>query len=134
MRKKGSTKPVQNHEAESYFLKAKEFYSSMKLEEEFEKWNTVGLCGVHCAISASDALLAIQAKIRSKSQNHYDVVSLVRQHIVHPETKIQTNRLERIIKLKNVVEYEGEMFTQKQAKSIVLDVERYFAWVNEICN
>ena len=104
----------------------------MKLEEDFENWNTVGLCGVHCAISASDALLAKFAKVRNVSQNHYDCVALIRQHILHSETKAQSNRLESIIKTKNLVEYMGDPFTEKQAKIVFLDVERYFIWAKEL--
>ena len=132
MRKIGGIKPAQTGEAENYFSKAKEFNSSMKLEAEFENWNTVGLCGVHCAISASDALLAKYAKIRNTSQNHYDAVDLIRQHIVSDEAKVQASRLEKIIRLKNVVEYAGEPFTEKQARTMVQDVERYFAWVLQL--
>ena len=88
MKKTGKTKPIQPQDADHYFKKAQEFFYSMKLEAEFENWNTVGLCGVHCAISASDALLAKFAKVRNVSQNHYDSVTLIRQHIGHSDTKI----------------------------------------------
>ncbi len=128
----GKTRAAPSHSAGGYFLKAKEFYKSMKLEAEFENWNTVGLCGVHCAISASDSVLAKFAKIRNISQNHYDCVQLIKQHIAHKESDKQANRLRKIIEMKNLVEYLGDPFTEKQAKELSVNVDRYFEWAKQL--
>ena len=129
MKRIGKTRAASAHLGDAYFLKAKEFFNSMKLEAEFENWNSVGLCGVHCAISASDAILAKFAKIRNVSENHNDCAQLIKTHFAHSETSAQASRLDRIIRVKNIIEYLGESFTENQAREVYKNVERYFDWV-----
>lgn len=45
------------------------------MHEAFEKqnWNAVGLTAIHCMISATDAVLAYTAGIRSISRDHREM-------------------------------------------------------------
>ncbi len=103
----------------------------MKTAKENGDWNACGLTGVHCAISASDALLVNKAGIRSRGESHYDVISLLGEKIKSPELKDQTRRLAHILNKKNLVEYEDRQFSASEADALEKDVERYFSWVKK---
>lgn len=125
------TKEIERIRASIYLQKAGEFFTSMKTAKENGDWDACGLNGIHCAISASDALLVNKAGIRSRGESHTDVVSLLEEKIKTPELKEQTRRLVHILNKKNLVEYEDRQFTASEADALEKDVERYFSWVKK---
>jgi len=120
---------VNSAKANVYWEKAKEFYETMLETFNAGRWNSAGLEGVHCAISVTDALLAKKVGLRSIGKSHFDVLELVIKNIKDERASEQVERLRKIINKKNLVEYEDREFSQKEAESLVKDVERYFNWV-----
>jgi HEPN domain-containing protein len=112
-----------------YLKKGQDFYRAMQRSLAEGNWNSVGLEAVHCAISATDALLAYAGGIRSTGQDHGDAARLLRETIHSPDTVRNSAHLLRIIEMKNVVEYEARDFTGEEAQDIAKHVERYLAWV-----
>ena len=129
------TRNVTSTEAESYLNKAKEFYLSMIDEHQAGRWNAAGLAAVHCAISASDAVLGKIANVRSAGHDHSDVLALLREKVKgigHSErTGEQVARLSRILGQKNLIEYESREFRRPECESLVKDVGRYFEWAKQ---
>ena len=127
--KKRSTKSVSEQEALSYLKKAEEFYLTMAEAFQKGRWNAAGLAGVHCAISATDALLGKKARIRSSGESHLEAVRLLKQYISDPNVGAQSQRLYRVLSEKSLVEYDSREFRQAEAAAVVKDVGRYFEWV-----
>ena len=125
------TKAIDKSRASIYLEKAGEFFTAMKTARENGDWNACGLNGVHCGISATDALLVKKAGIRSRGESHYDVLSLLKEKINAQELKEQVRRLENILNKKNLIEYEDREFTSSEADALEKDVERYFSWVKK---
>ena len=125
------TKEIERTRASIYLKKAGEFFTSMKTAKENGDWNACGLNGIHCAISATDALLVRKSGIRSRGESHYDVIALLGEKINAPELKEQTRRLAHILNKKNLVEYEDREFIASEADALEKDVERYFSWVKK---
>ena len=96
------------------------------------RWNSAGLAGVHCAISATDAALGIKAKVRSAGESHYEAVDLLCIHIKHGNINTQSARLTRILGQKSIVEYDSREFTEREASDITKDVGRYLDWVKTL--
>lgn len=92
------------------------------------RWNAAGLEGIHCVISATDALLGLKAKLRPAGESHYEAIDVLRQYVKNEATSQQASRLARILEKKNVVEYEGRKFTEPEAAAVVKDVSRYLEW------
>lgn len=115
-----------------YWEKAMEFFEAMVDASQKRNWNAVGLAGVHCCISATDALLVKHAGLRSSSASHQDVVGLVRSHINHPDASKQSRRLAEILAQKNLIEYVDESYTERQAQALKLNVERYLDWARKL--
>lgn len=127
--KKRSTRSVTEQEALSYLRKAEEFYLTMTEAFEKRRWDSAGLAGVHCVISATDAVLGKKARIRSAGESHFEAVQLLKQHVQDAHAGAQSQRLARILSDKSLVEYDSRQFHEDEAASIVKDVGRYLEWV-----
>lgn len=127
--KKRSVRPVTEQEAASYLRKAEEFYLTMTEAFQKRRWNSAGLAGVHCAISATDAALGKKARLRPSGESHHEAVELLKQHIQDPAAAAQAHRLSRVLAEKNLVEYDSREFRESEAAAIAKDVGRYLEWV-----
>ena len=125
-------KKVDRHEFQDYFTKASEFHDTMNECFERGRWNSAALEAVHCAISANDALTIWSQGIKCSSPNHEDAVTLLQSLAGIKEVKEGANHLLRVIKKKNLVEYEGRKFAQKEAEEILLHGDRFFKWVSSL--
>src|ERR1700686_3237423 len=102
--KKRSTRSVSEQEALAYLRKAEEFYLTMTEAFQKRRWNSAGLAGVHCAISATDAVLGKKARLRSAGESHYEAVQLLKQHVQDSGAAAQAQRLHRVLSEKSLVE------------------------------
>jgi len=130
--KKHRTRHVSEAEARSYLKKAEEFFQTMLESYRQRRWNSAGLNGVHCAISATDAAMGIKARLRSAGESHYEAVELLNLHIEHGNVGAQSARLTRILGQKSSVEYDSREFTEQEASDITKDVGRYLDWVKTL--
>jgi len=103
----------------------------MHQAKDRNKWNAVGLNGVHCTISSNDALLVFYAGIRSAREDYNVAVELLSSPVKFPEVKSKSQILRRILARKNLIEYENRGFTQKEALDIIKLVDRFYRWVKE---
>lgn len=131
-----SAKKVRYSEVEKtvhviFLEKAASFYRAMSASYRDENWYSVGLEAVHCAISATDVLLAKKCGIKSTGKDHMDVIRLMQDKLGNM-AKDQTATLSRIINMKNQVEYQDRIFTRKEAEEILARTSRYYGWVKEI--
>jgi len=130
--KKARTRNVSKTEAKIYLDKGEQFLRTMREAVKNEDWDAAGLNAIHAAISANDALLGMRHGIRPSSPNHGDAAVLLSQHEKSEDAKKNANRLDRMIRKKNLVEYEGRKLAKSEATGMATDAERFFAWVNNI--
>lgn len=97
-----------------------------------QNWNAAGLAGVHCCISATDALLVKHAGVRSSSDSHQDVIGLLQAKIRDADVAKQARRLGEILAQKNLIEYIDKSYTENDALPLKLSVERYMEWVRKL--
>ncbi|HBA59374.1 MAG TPA: hypothetical protein DCZ92_00850 [Elusimicrobia bacterium] len=115
-----------------YWDKAMEFFESMVDAALKHNWNAAGLAGVHCCISATDALLVKHAGVRSSSDSHQDVVGLLQSTIRDEAVSKQAKRLGEILAQKNLIEYIDKSYTEKDAVALKVSVERYIEWARRV--
>lgn len=126
--RKAKTRSITESEARSYLDKAKQHHEAMQDEFGLERWNTAALIGVHCAISAADAVLGKSAGIRSAGESHADAAQLIRTHVKDEAAERQAQRFLKIIQEKNFVAYDSREFTRAEAADLIKDVGRFFEW------
>jgi HEPN domain-containing protein len=92
-------------------------------------WEAAGINAVHCAISANDAALAAIPAIKVTSKDHRYAVRLLSSRLKGEDVQAAAKRLAIIISRKGRVEYEQKRLSEKEARSLVLDAERFLDWV-----
>lgn len=132
MVKKARTRNVSKTEAKAYLDKGEQFLRTMREAVKNEDWDAVGLNAIHGVISANDALLGTRHGIRPSSPDHGDAAVLLNQYEKSEDAKKNANRLDRMIRKKNLVEYEGRKLTKSEATVLATDAERFFTWVRSI--
>lgn len=129
-----SIKPINTSAAITYFEKAIDFYHTMLICYQNQNWNSLGLTGVHCVISLSDALLAKYGKVRNTSSDHRVAAELLKQYVTDAEVDKQSSNFIRIIARKNLIEYESRCFNEKESIEIMKQVERFYNWASKLMN
>ena len=114
--------------ARIYFQKSTEFFESMQEAMQDERWNAVGLNAVHCAISACDAVLVRHTGQRSASSDHDAAASLLKTLVDLPDVRQKRETFIRILKEKNLIEYEEREISRRDAAELAKLTERFYRW------
>lgn len=81
---------------------------------------------IHSGIASLDALCVYYLGQRHAGQNHEDAIILFRsiRQLDREDTDSMVNRVTKILKMKNMAEYEERLVHQTEAQSILKDAER----------
>ncbi|MFA5804364.1 MAG: HEPN domain-containing protein [Melioribacteraceae bacterium] len=135
MPKEAKTIKVDKTAAIKYSAIGKSFYDAAISERELRCWNAAGLLIVHSAIAYADALTIKYGGVKSKSENHQDVVKLLEIVVKESESKnIALNQLERLIAHKSTVAYSGELYDEQDIDKLFKHLERFKTWVEKQLN
>lgn len=132
MPKKYSTAEVEKSKYVNFFKKSLEFYQTMKDALDRQLWSSAGLAAVHAGISANDALLIYFHGLRSTSPDHQDAVNLTLSLMNQEGTKEAAGHLRKLIARKNLIEYEGKVFSKADAEEAAKHSERFINWVKHL--
>ncbi len=124
------TRNVETHKFKGFWNKAVEFHKYMKNAEGENDWNAAALNAIHCAISSADALCVFYRGERSVSQRHEDAYKLLRELPV-PSAEEKAKQFVQIISSKNLVEYSDDEPSEKDARKLVLQTDRFFSWAKD---
>jgi len=114
--------------AKDYLKKAEDNYNQMLTALEASNFNAAGTLALQCAISSADAICVYEKRIRSISDDHLDVCDLV-SSIALPDAREKANILKRVIRKKNMVQYERRNIYQIEANEITKAASRFYQWV-----
>ncbi len=111
-----------------YLARSREFALQMERAVADGAWNSVGLLGVHCVISACDALTVQRTGQRWSGQDHAGVISMVGSlHLSEGDRTLR--HIAHVLEAKHRVEYESREFTKKEAEEVRLGASRILSWV-----
>ena len=65
------------------------------------------------------------------SEDHNDSVKLFRSIKADDDTAMNANRISRVLRMKNMAEYEERLVTQSEADKILQDAERLAEFVRK---
>lgn len=112
-----------------YLKKALQFFNVMKMCLQDGEWDAVLLNGIHASISINDALTIFRLGKRSSGKSHQEATILLSQVVAgQEEGKKNVSRLSQILDAKNAVEYESRCFSEKEARHLAQQVERFVEW------
>jgi len=122
------TRSVSPQAAGNYLKKAQEFATAMETALERKNWNAAALAAVHAAISAGDAMLAAFVGLRSSDQDHRQIITLLADHL-GKDGEQASRHVQRVIAMKNLVEYEERLIRQTEANQMATHIRRLMTLV-----
>jgi hypothetical protein len=124
---------VEKHLYSNYLRKAREYIDGMKDELINQRWNLAVLAGVHCAISACDALTIFFLGRKHKGIKHADAAKLLAstEDLDPRELREKSSQFISILDFKTPVEYDKTVFKESDARELAKRVERFYGWVKE---
>jgi len=132
MTNKIRTRKVNKSLYSNYLKRAKECYMAAIECLKNEDWNAATICVIHACISACDAMCIYFLGIRHAGENHNNAVRLFKTiRIQDGNLSKNANRLNRILSIKNMAEYEERLVFKSEAEKIVKDMERFFNYVRK---
>lgn len=112
---------------------ADNFWDASRLAYEFDYFNAAGVLIVHSVIALADALTIRLGGVKCRGENHYEIVSLLKDLVPDSTQKNRAlNHFTSIIDHKNTVSYSGEIYTQKDVEKIIRHGERFSDWARAI--
>lgn len=130
MTPKFKTKDVAKSMSYNYLKKAEECFHAARNSLNGCEWNASAINAIHCCISACDAMCVYALGRRHSGENHNEAASLFKTiKSGDEEINNNTNRLLRILRIKNIAEYEERLMTRGEAEKMIKDCERFFEYV-----
>lgn len=125
------TQKIEKHLYPNYLKKAQEYLDGMKDELASKRWNLAVLAGVHCAISACDALTIFFLGRKHKGIKHADAAKLLAsiEGLDPKELREKSSQFISILDFKTPVEYNKTVFKESNARELAKRVERFYSWV-----
>ncbi len=122
-------------EVEHFLGRARDFFEGARLlQDDMAHYKfSSALLGIHCAISYADALRVGMGSKNLSSDNHLDAVADLESMLTlrrYEKVKGAT-RLKAILSKKSQIAYNLQATNEKEAKEILLQVERFAAWAEE---
>lgn len=110
----------------NYLVRAEECLSAAKQSCAQGHWNASSISAIHSGIASLDALCVYYLGQRHAGQNHEDAITLFKniQQLDREDINSIANRVIRILKMKNMAEYEERLVHQAEAQNILKDAER----------
>jgi hypothetical protein len=124
------TQKVEKHLYSNYLRKAQEYLEGMKDELTDRRWNLAVLAGIHCAISACDALTVFFSGKKHKGIKHADAAKLLAsmEGLDPKELREKSNQFISILDFKTPVEYDKTVFAESDARELAKRAERFYGW------
>lgn len=123
---KVKTSKVERSLYTNYLVRAEECLSAARHSLSLNEWNASAINAIHSGIASLDALCVYYLGQRHAGQNHEDAIILFRsiKQLNREDIDTIANRVIKILKMKNMAEYEERLVQQKEAQSILKDAER----------
>lgn len=114
--------------AVNFWRRATQCAASMNDAIERGHWEAAAINAVHCAISSNDAVLVALRGIKPIGADHKDAVRVLAAQLKEQDAQKAAKRLGIIISKKSRVEYDQKRTTEKEARDLVLDAQRFYEW------
>lgn len=95
------------------------------------EWNAATINAIHSCIAACDAMCVYFLGKRHAGENHNDAVALFRTIKNSKEIDTNASRIARILRVKNMAEYEERLVYEPEAQKVSKDCERFLEYVTK---
>ncbi len=135
MVRKSKRKEVDNATFAKFLQVSRNFEEGAQVAYEFEYFNAAGVLIIHAAIALGDALTIKSGGVKCIGENHYEIISLIKDNIPGDEKMTKAlNQLEAIISHKNSISYSGDIYTKQDLDKLTKNFTRFSEWAKAILN
>ena len=114
----------------NYLKRAQEYLHAAKNSFAISEWNAATINAIHACIAGCDAMCVYFLGKRHAGEDHNDAVSLFKTiKAGDEELNTNANRILRILRIKNMAEYEERLVYKSEAEKVLKDCERFFEYV-----
>jgi uncharacterized protein (UPF0332 family) len=132
MAPKPATRDVQKSLYVNFLKRAEECMHAAQTSFSNQEWNAATINVIHSCIAACDAMCVYFLGKRHAGENHEEVINLfVTIKGDNEEMKNNANRILRILRIKNMAEYEERLVYRLEAEKVLKDCERFFTFVKK---
>ena len=130
MTSKFRTRDVTKSLYTNYLKRAEECIHAAKNSFANQEWNAAAINAIHSCISACDAMCVYFLGKRHAGESHNDAVNLFKTiKMGDKEISTNSNRIIRILSIKNMAEYEERLVHRSEAEKVLKDCERFLEYV-----
>jgi len=115
----------------NYLKRAEECLHAAQNSFATQEWNAATISAIHACIAACDAMCVYFLGKRSSGESHNDAASLFNTIKSGKEVDTNANRLMRILRIKNMAEYEERLVFKSESEKTLKDCERFLAYVKK---
>ncbi len=132
MTPKFRTRDVAKSLYSNYLKRAEECFHAAKNSFAIQEWNAATINAIHSCIAACDAICVYFLGKRHAGETHNDAVNLFKTiKTGDEELNTNANRIIRILRIKNMAEYEERLVYKSEAEKVLKDCERFFEYVKK---
>lgn len=116
----------------NYLKRAEECLHAAKNSFAIQEWNASAINTIHSCIAACDAMCVYFLGKRHTGESHGDAINLFKT-IKSGDEEINTNanKIIRILRIKNMAEYEERLVCKSEAEKVLKDCERLFEYIKK---
>jgi len=115
----------------NYFKRAEECLHGAKNSFHNQEWNAATISAIHSCIAACDAMCVYFLGKRHAGENHNDAAALFKTIKYGEEINTNANRITRILRIKNMAEYEERLIFKSEAEKVLKDGVRFLDYVKK---
>ena len=94
-----------------------------------QEWNSSTISAIHSYIAACDAICVYFLGKRHSGEDHNAAVNLFKTIKQNEAINTNENRMIRILRIKNIAEYEERLIYKSEAEKVLRNCERFFEFV-----
>jgi len=129
MSPKLKTRDVSKSLYRNYLKKANECLHAANNSFSAQEWNSSTISAIHACISGCDAMCVYFLGKRNAGENHNDTVALFKTIKNDESINTNANRILRVLRVKNMAEYEERLVYKSEAEKVLKDCERFLEFV-----
>ncbi|MBU2541826.1 MAG: HEPN domain-containing protein [Candidatus Omnitrophica bacterium] len=129
---KVKTKDVSKSLYVNFLKRAEECFHAAQSSSSVQEWNAATINAIHCCIAACDAMCVYYLGKRFTGEKHQNAVDLFKV-VKSGDENLNTNanRILRILRIKNMAEYEERLVYRSEAEKVLKDSQRLLEYVKK---
>ena len=118
------TKEVPKSMYANFLKRADECFNAARYSFDNNEWTASAISAIHSTIASCDAVCIYYLGKHSSGESHNDAVTVFKSTSNDEETANMANKIAKVLRIKNIAEYEQRLVFKSEAETIFKDCGR----------